>query len=312
MRQVWTACQEAGCRHGMRARAWPEIVLARVAHAATRFLRIGLIGLLAWLPGSARADPPPLVFGVFPYLTARQAVTHYRPLADALEKHLHRRIVIYSARDFGTFIERTARGEYDILLTAPHLAWLARQDAGYQPLLKYAQPTRGLLVVRADSALRAPGDLRGRTVARANPLAVTALAVQAELAAHGLRHDIDYRLADAGTHNNAVMQVIQHRADAAALGLHPYLLLAPELREKLRVMLESPSVSSLMYLTHPRLRDAETQAIRKALLDFAESAEGRAFMEHGRYGGFAAVDGSELRAFRPYALQVQERLRSPP
>ena len=50
----------------------------------------------------------------------------------------------------------------------------------------------------------------------------------------------------------------------------------------------------------------------KALLDFGASAEGRAFMEHGRYGGLAAVDGSELRAFRPYALQVQERLRSPP
>lgn len=310
MRQIWTACQEAGCRNGSRAR--PGITLARAAHATARFLRIGLIGLLAWLPCATRADPPSLTFGVFPYLTARQAVTHYRPLADALEKQLHRRIVIYSARDFRTFIERTARGEYDILLTAPHLAWLARQDAGYQPLLKYAQPTHGLLVVRADSALRAPGDLRGRTLARANPLAVTALAVQAELAAYGLRHDIDYGVTNAGTHINAVMQVIQHRADAAALGLHPYLLLAPELRENLRVMLESPPVSSLMYLTHPRLRDAETQAIRKALLDFGESAEGRAFMEHGRYGGLAAVDGSELRAFRPYALQVQERLRSPP
>jgi len=312
LHHVRTACQEAGCRHGVRARAEPGIAFARAAHAAARFLRIGLIGLLAWLPCAARADQPPLTFGVFPNLTARQVVTLYRPLADALEKHLHRRIVIYSARDFRTFIERTARGEYDILLTAPHLAWLARQDAGYRPLLKYAQPTRGLLVVRADSGMLAPGDLRGRTVARADPLAVTALAVQAELAAYGLRHDIDYAVTDAGTHNNAVMQVIHHRADAAALGLHPYLLLAPELREKLRVMFESPSVSSLMYLTHPRLRDAEAQTIRKALLDFAESAEGRVFMQHGGYGGLTAVDGSELRAFRPYALQVQELLRGPP
>ena len=40
-----------------------------------------------------------------------------------------------------------------MLLTAPHLAWLARQDAGYQPLLKYAEPVRGLLVVKSSFVL---------------------------------------------------------------------------------------------------------------------------------------------------------------
>jgi phosphonate transport system substrate-binding protein len=33
-------------------------------------------------------------------------------------------------------------------------------------------------------------------------------------------------------------------------------------------------------------------------------------MKKGGYGGFAPVDGSELRAFRPYALQVQDMLRA--
>ncbi len=277
-----------------------------------KFLRFCLAFLLLWPFAQAHADPAPLKFGVFPNLTTRQIVEIYRPLADVLEKQLHRRIVIYSARDFRTFVERTQQGEYDILLTAPHLAWLARQDAGYRPLLKYAQPTHGLLVVRADAPYRKPEDLQGRTLARADAMAVTALAVQSELAAYGLRQGIDYQVVDAGTHNNAVLQVINGRADAAALGLHPYNLLAPDLRAQLRVLLESPPVSSLMYLVHPRLRDADAQAIRKALLAFAETSQGLAFMQHGGYGGFAQVDGSELRAFRPYALQVQDLLRKSP
>jgi phosphonate transport system substrate-binding protein len=33
-------------------------------------------------------------------------------------------------------------------------------------------------------------------------------------------------------------------------------------------------------------------------------------MQGGGYGGFAEVDGHELRAFRPYALQAQDMLRS--
>ena len=275
-------------------------------------MRYLLLACLLFCTSPARADLPPLSFGVFPNLSARQVVEIYRPLAQALEKHLKREVVIYSARDFRTFAQRTARGEYDILLTAPHLAWLARQDAGYRPLLKYATPTHGLLVVRKDSDFHTPEAIRGKTLARADALAVTVLATQTELAARGLRAGVDYQLRDAGTHNNAVMQVINKKAEAAALGLHPYRLLAPDLRAQLRVLIESPPVSSLMYLTHPRLRDSEAQAIRKAMLAFAASSEGQAFMERGGYGGYASVDGQELRAFRPYALEVQSLLREAP
>ncbi len=257
--------------------------------------------------GSADA---PLVFGVFPNITAKQIIETYQPLADAMAKRLRRQVVIHSARDFKTFVERSRQGNYDILLTAPHLAWLARQDAGYRPLLKYAQPTRGLLVVKNTSPYRAPDDLRGHNIATPDAMAVASLALQADMAAHGLRRNVDYQTAEFGTHLNAVMQLIIGRAAAAMLGLHPYLLLPPELRQQLRVLIQTAPLSSLMYLTHPRLRDQEASVIRRALLDFAATPEGKAFMQHGGYGGFAAVDGTELRAFRPYALQAEEMMRA--
>jgi phosphonate transport system substrate-binding protein len=270
-----------------------------------------LLGLAVLRPGWT-AEVRPLVFGVFPSLTAKQIVETYRPLADKLEKHLQRPVVIYSARDFRTFVERTRQGEYDILLTAPHLAWLARQDAGYQPLLKYAQPVRGLLVVKSTSPLDDIDALRGRIIATADPIAVVVLAMQADLARHGLRHGIDYRTTDSGNHINAVMQVLNSRTDAAVLGSNPYMLMPAEWRQQLRVLAETPPLSSLMYLTHPRLRDSEVQAIRQGLLAFAATPEGQAFMQRGGHGGFTPVDGSELRAFRPYALQAQDMLQKKP
>jgi phosphonate transport system substrate-binding protein len=271
----------------------------------------GLLVLLltAGIRPAIGADP--LVFGVFPNMTAKQIVENYRPLTDALEKDLQRRVVVYSARDFKTFVERTRAGEYDILLTAPHLAWLARQDVGYRPLLKYTQPVRGLLVVKASSPFYAPDELRGHTIATADNLAVAVLAMESELTRVGLRRNVDYRTTDAGTHNNAVTQLTNGRTDAAILGLHPYLLLPPDQRSQLRVLAETPPLSSLMFLTHPRMRDREAMAVRRALLDFAASPEGRDFMKKGGYGGFATVDGNELHAFRPYALEVQDMLRAP-
>jgi len=296
--------------------------LKRISHflpafapaARTRNARLAvLLGFLLLAAGSrpAAAADDPLVFGIFPNMTAKQIVETYRPLADALEKTLQRRVVIYTARDFPTFAERTRLGEYDIVLTAPHLAWLASQDAGYRPLLKYTQPVRGLLTVKTDSPIDTPEALRGRTIATADSIAVVVLAVQAELATRGLKHHIDYQTTDSGTHLNAVMQLINGRADAALLGLHPYNLMPPELRRQLRVIVETPPLSSLMYLTHPRLRDAEAQAVRKTLLDFAATPAGQSFMQRGGYGAFTRVDGNELQAFRPYALQVQEKLRKP-
>jgi len=275
-------------------------------------MAVALSGALALsLIAHAQASPAdaPLIFGVFPNMTAKQTLEIYEPLAKQMEKHLRRRVIIYTARDFKTFVERTRQGDYDILLTAPHLAWLARQDAGYRPLLKYSQPTRGLLVVKSTSSYRTPDDLRGRDIATPDPLAVVTLAVQAELAAHGLRRNVDYQTMDYGSHLNAAMQVINGRSAAAMLGLHPFLLLPPEVRQQLQVLIESAPLSSLMYLTHPRLRDREANAIRRALLDFAATPEGKDFMRHGGYGGFTAVDGSELRAFRPYALQTEEMMQ---
>ena len=272
-----------------------------------------LIPFLLLITGShpaISAPPPPLVFGIFPHLPARQIVEAYRPLADELEKQLRRRVVIYSARDYKTFVARTRQGEYDIILTAPHLAWLARQEAGYQPLMKYAQPVHGLLVVKIDSPFNSVKALRGHTIAIADAIAVTVLAVQDEISKQGTQPDVDYRTVESGTHLNAVMQVLNGHADGAMLGTHPYLLMPLDVRRQLRVLVETAPLSSLMYLTHPRLRDAETRSARRALLRFAASPAGQALIQRGGYGGFANVDGSELHAFRPYALQTLKMLQN--
>ncbi|OYY60503.1 MAG: ABC transporter substrate-binding protein [Hydrogenophilales bacterium 28-61-11] len=254
-------------------------------------------------------DTPPLVLGIFPNTTAKQIIETYRPLANALEKTLRRRVEIYSAPNFKSFVARTRQGKYDLLLTAPHFAWLARQDVGYQPLLKYTEPVRGLLVVKSSSSYRDVNALRGRTIAIADPLAVIVLALQAELAEDGLKHNVDYRTINAGTHINAMLQALNGRADAAMVGQSPYILSPPELRKQLHILLETPPLSSLTYLTHPRLSEAEALTIRETLLRFAATPEGQAFLKKGGFGGFSPLNSNELNAFRPYAFQTQKMLQ---
>lgn len=275
---------------------------------------MGLLQLILLLPllcqPAYSAEPNPLVLGVFPNLPPRQIVEVYRPVADALEKQLKQRVVVYSAKDFKTFVSHTRQGEYDILLTAPHMAWLARQETGYRPLLKYTQPVHGLLVTKTNSPFDSLKSLQGRTIATPDSIAIAVLAMQTLIAEQGMQPATDYRTLDAGTHLNAVMQVMNGRADGAILGKHAYMLMPADLRQQLQIVAETPPLSSLMFLTHPRVRDAQARSIRKGLLDFAAQPEGRAFIQRGGYGGLSDVSGNELQAFRPYALQMQKLLQN--
>ncbi|MGV8992180.1 MAG: phosphate/phosphite/phosphonate ABC transporter substrate-binding protein [Thiobacillus sp.] len=253
-------------------------------------------------------DARPLVLGVFPYVTARQIVEIYRPVAKALEEKLQRRVLLFTAPDFTTFAQRTRQGQYDILLTAPHLAWLAREDTGYLPLLKYDLPFRGLLVVKSDSQLKDLEDLRGHTIATPDSIALVVLAGKIELAASGLREKIDYQLKQSGTHINAAMQVIHGRADGAILAAQTYNLMRPDLQQQLRVLALTPRLSSLMYLTHPRLPVTEVQSIRTALLDFSASPDLQARKHHGSNGAIEPIDDAMFQTISPYALATQKML----
>ena len=265
--------------------------------------------LLIGLRSAWADDARPLVLGVFPYVTARQIVEIYRPVVKALEEKLQRRVLLFTARDFTVFVERTRKGKYDILLTAPHLAWLARQEVGYQPLLKYDLSIHGLLVVKSDSPFKNLEDFRGRTIATPDSISLVAIAGKAEMAAQGLRENIDYESKDADTHINAAMQVINGRADGAMLAQQTYNLMRPALRQQLRVLAETPPLPSLMYLTHSRLSITEVRSIRTALLDFSAAPNAQARKHHNSNGGIEPIDDAMFLAIRPYALSAQEMLR---
>lgn len=257
-------------------------------------------------------ETAPLIFGVFPYVTARQVVETYRPVAAALEKQLQRPVRLYTARDFKTFAERTRQGEYDILLTAPHLAWLARHDAGYRPQLKHAEPIHGVLVVKSDSAFGTPEALRGRTLATADPGALVVLALKADLAARGLKRGADYQATNAGTHINAAMQVINGRADGAMLAQQSFQRMRPELRQKLRVIAETQALPGLIYLTSPNLRDTDAELVRKALMLFTVSPEGKKYIKLSSHGSIEPIREADLDEMRPFAQHAQKEWQQTP
>ncbi len=266
-------------------------------------------GAACWLALSiAAAADGGLRFGVFPSLSPRILAETYQPLASALGESVGKPVGLETAPDFIAFHQRTLAGEYDLVLTAPHLAWLAWKEDGYQPLLTYLTPVKGVLIVRADSSLRRISDLRGKTVAMPDPLAIVGIRMERILEKAGLRKDRDFRATLAGSHTNAAVHVREGQADAAVMGIQAFQQLPQELKGGMRIIVETPPMPGQVFLVHGRLGKAGARAIRQAIENFARSEAGRAFLQKGDFGGVRPLKPNELSAVRGDAGKIEGRL----
>lgn len=255
------------------------------------------------------AEPPPLQMGVLPYLSSERLFERFLPMKEYLEAQLGRRIVMSTAPDFKTYVQRAARGDYDIYQTAPHFALLAEIAQGYRRASRLARDLSGDVIVRrADPAQRVE-DLRGRTVITPDALAITSMLGEQLLKEHRLLPGRDYRLLRAPSHNNAIMTVYRGQAEAAFSSVEVLEGQSPEVRRKLRVLAKTRQVPHMMIMAHPRLSQTEYERLKSALLAFTRDGPGRKFFETTGYGDMGPITDADMARLRPFLEVLKERLQ---
>ena len=268
--------------------------------------------LASLFPIRAVAGQRPLTLGLFPFLSPQQLVMYYQPLARYLENQLHQPVKLGSTKDFRSFIDATQRGDFDIVLTAPHLAWLAQANAGYRPIATPANTVSGFLVVKRTADIRTATALRGAVIAIPDPLAVVTLLMESYLAKQGLQRGKDYRFITRGTHNNAALSVTSGEATAAVIASLAYGKLPDATHMQLRIIGRTASVSSVFFMVNKRLDQSTADAVQAALLHFNDTAAGQAFLEQTHYQRILPADSHSLSSMSAYALQIQQIMKDTP
>lgn len=275
-----------------------------------RFARF-LSGLLALYAAAAIAAEPPLSVGVFPYLSARSLLTLYQPLRQHLEQELGMPVQFYTAPDFETFVQRTHQHQYQVVITAPHLARLAQTESGYVPLANYTRELRAVIVVAKNSSITNIGDLRGKVVAVPDRLAVIPMIGLEILRERGLQADIDYRLRASQTHGNAILAVRRGEAQAAVVGSLPLAQLPGEVQRDVQTLAMSGPISSQFFMADPGLTPKRIEQISRALIGFPATPSGKRFVDENGMGGIQAAKESELKKLDVYAREVRALLGAP-
>jgi len=252
-----------------------------------------------------------LELGVAPFLPARTLVQNYQPMRTYLEQHLKQPVLFVTAPDYKTFYERTQRREYPIIITVANAAYLAYAESGYVPMLRPVIDTRPVLVVPKNSNLTRVQNLRGKTVALPDPLAIIAMQGAQMLRESGLDPGKDVNLKHLPNHSAAVNHVISGEAAAAIVSNRALLQMPAATQEGVRVIQtwEKGAVPGVVYLANPALPPQRVAQLTQAILKFVrETPEGREFINKLGYGSLVPATTQDLEPLAPYGKKFKEAI----
>lgn len=262
--------------------------------------------VLLWA-SAVRADGEPLKVGVVPYLTTNVLISLFQPVRTHLERSLERPVELYTAQDVRTFVKRTLKSDFDIIITAAHHARLAQLEGGYLPVARFSGPLHAAIAVSKDSALREPRELRGHRIAITDRSILVNIVTIKLLADMGVgERDLD--LAIVNSQNTALLTVARGEAEAAIIAHFTLDQIPPDQRAGIRVLYKSDVLPNVTILAKSTLPAETRERLRKALLAFPETPEGRTFLQRSRFQGIEPANDEFMKRLDVYLPETRRHL----
>ena len=216
-------------------------------------------------------------FDVVPQFPAAKIYTTWSPLLQRIGQDAGLCFELRVSASIPEFEQRFLKGESDFTFLNPYHAVLAYQKKKYQPLLADAQDLlTGILVVRSDNPIKNLIDLKGKNVSFPAPNSFAAsLLIRAELA----KQKIDINPVFVKTHSNVYRSVINKDALAGGGVNNTLDNEAPEVRQQLRVLYETPAYTPHPIATHPSVTSEVRERFLKAMVKLSQDEEGQKLLD---------------------------------
>ncbi len=273
--------------------------MRNTAYCKTVFKLTLTLFCVIWASLSA-ADTRPLTLGVFPYVTAKQLRQLHEPLRARLQQTLNREVVMVTAPNFSQFIDRTHRRQYDFVLTAPHLGWLAESQDGYQHLAGTSHNVQGVFLTRMDSPINDLRDLKNKSITMAAPSSIIYQMAEKQLLDNGLIDGENITINVTRTHNNAMHAPSRQESDASLTGVLLWGKLGQQYKEKMRVFATTPKVPGFMFLARADLSATMRDRTKSSLLSFSIDPSSHEYFHRTGFNSFIAIDPMIRQSMEAY------------
>lgn len=262
--------------------------------------RLAIVAVATLLPLISFAAETPAILGVVPYVSSEQLVKFHEPLRVRLERVIGRPVLMVTAPDIGEFSKRTSAGEYDFVLTAAHLGWIAESKNNYVNLAGSSNQVQGLFVAKNDTPIFKLADLKGKTITLPAPMTMIYQMGLTELRGAGLNLGKDVTILMAKTRNNAMYAPITNESDAALTGRILWEKLGREYWDKMRVIGTTPPAPGFFFLANSRVTEKELKQVKTFLLNLADDPAAKSYLESTGLNSFVNVDEKTRRSVDAY------------
>jgi phosphonate transport system substrate-binding protein len=243
-------------------------------------------------------------------------ITRYKPFADYMEKKLGVKVEVFTASDYAGIVQALSAGQIHLgrMGGAAYAAGYIDSKGGIEPLVMNVEPNGGkgyhsVLIVRSDSPYKTIDDLKGKSLAWADPNSTSGYLVpNAALRDAGIDPQKHFaRTLFSGGHEQSVIGVLKGNFDSAFTWTSPghqagqfRIMMDRGLLklEDVRIVWESPLIANPLWAVSKSI----PADMRKDLLDlFLNLAKDDMAMAEaaaqGKTSGFEAVGHDTYKTF---------------
>ncbi|MBU0676046.1 MAG: phosphate/phosphite/phosphonate ABC transporter substrate-binding protein [Proteobacteria bacterium] len=249
-----------------------------------------LAGLFLFQPSPTLAAQDTILIGLIPEMNIFKQKKRFQQLGDYLSQKTGVKVEFTILSRYGNIIESFTTEKMDGAFFGSFTGALAIQKLGVIPLarpvnLDGSSTYHGFLIVRKDSGIKTVEDMRGKRMAFVEK-ATTAgyIFPRAYFKEHGVSVDEGFfsETFFTGSHDSAIMAVLDHKADVGAAKHSIYNRLQrenPRIDQELLILADSPKVPSNGLCVRPDLDPDLREKFKQALLGLETDPAGKSVLD---------------------------------
>ncbi len=277
-------------------------------------LALSLFGVISPSFAEQQETPKSYVFGVHPYLTAKELLERFTPLINYLSEALDKQVVLRVAKTYASHIELVGEDKVDIAYLGPVPYVKLVKNYGHKHLLAKIQVKgkstfRGAIIVPQNSPIKTLADLRGKRFAFGSPNSTMSHFVprfvlwKAGITVEQLSHYqfIKY-------HENVVFGVLIGTFDAGAIKediVNQYAV------QGIKVLKWTPPIAVHVFVATQRFPQQQVEKLQTLLLNLNEHPKGKNILTRIKKSitGVEAANDEDYKKLR-LILQTVEQLEN--
>ena len=266
---------------------------------------------------AARNNPAARVyqFAIHPLYNPRKLFEAYQPLIDYLNSNLtDAQFELEASRDYDAYEKKFRARTPEFLLPNPWQS-LQAMKAGYHVIAMAGDPEdfKGIFIVRRDSGIKTPSDLKGKTVSYPSPTALAACIMpQYFLHRQGIDINKDIINAYVGSQESSIMNVYLGQAAAGATWPPPWRLFQkdhPKEAAQLELIWETPAMLNNSVMVRDDVAPTLVARVRQLLLDLEHHPDGPAIFAGMSTGRFHAADDARYQQVEGFITDFEREVR---